>query len=215
MVTIPRRAADHNGLINHNGRRLADVSELADDDLLRLTDGGDEGAFAALYIRYAGLLRSLALRIVRDPAVAEEVCQEAFLRAWERRSSYQADRGAVAAWLSRIARNLALDEYRRGRHERGVFTWKPGELPRPEVEDIGPGPDDTAAGYALSEHIAAAMATLPPYQSQALTLAFLRGLTHEEIANAQGYPLGTVKSRIKYGLRALRGDPGLRAWHTS
>lgn len=200
------------------GCRPAEASgELSDPALLARAREGDAGAFAALYALHAAKVRGLALKIVRDEAAAEDICQEAFLRLWMNSGAYREGRGAVAAWLYRIARNLALDEYRRRRNERARgAAARPDAAPSESVPDREPGPEERALARALREDLATGLRALPRPQAEAVRLAFIVGLTHREVAAALDQPLGTVKHRIARGLRHLRMDPrlALAAWES-
>jgi RNA polymerase sigma-70 factor (ECF subfamily) len=194
-----------------------DLAGISDAALLRRAGEGDPAAFAALYTRHAASVRGLALQIVRDEVTAEDICQEAFLRLWMHGRTYREERGPVGPWLYRIARNLALDEYRRRRSERAHRVVCQSDAPASgAVVDRDPGPEQRALARALRESVAVGLRELPHPQAEALNLAFLRGLTHREIAAALDQPLGTVKDRISRGLRTLRSDRNLArsAWES-
>jgi RNA polymerase sigma factor (sigma-70 family) len=141
----------------------------------------------------------LALTVLRDRALAEDIAQEAFLRAWKHGPSYDPRRGTVAAWMARITRNLAIDALRLRRAE----VMEPDALaalsPPSEVsvEDAAVT-SDTAAAVRQAPH------RLPEEQSRALMLAAFYGRTAEEISRAEDIPLGTAKTRIRLGLRRVR-----------
>jgi RNA polymerase sigma-70 factor, ECF subfamily len=171
----------------------------------RVADGDTE-AVALLYDRYSAAVYSLCLRILHEPAAAEEVAQEAFVRLWRGAGSFASEKGRVSTWLLRIAHNLALNELRR-RRSRPVTApdvdWEAegGRFADPSVES------DPASAAWLRERAVAiqqALAQLPQAQRQAIELAFFGGLSQAEIAAALGDPLGTVKSRIRAGMRRLR-----------
>jgi RNA polymerase sigma-70 factor (ECF subfamily) len=186
------------------------LEDLPDPALLRLAAGGDWAAFAALHARHASKVRGIALKIVRDDASAEDICQEAFLRLWMHCRNYRDERGSVGSWLYRIARNLALDEFRRRRSERAHSAPDGSADPLLSmVADREPGPEQTAQTRALQESLAIGLQGLPSPQAQVVTLAFIGGLTHREVAAALNQPLGTVKYRIARGLRSLRSDCNL------
>jgi RNA polymerase sigma-70 factor (ECF subfamily) len=194
-----------------------DFAGISDADLLRRAGDGDPSAFAALYTRHAARVQGLALQIVRDDVAAEDICQEAFLRLWVHGRTYREDRGAVGAWLYRIARNLALDEYRRRRSERSrSVIGRQDAPPYDMVPDREPGPEQRALARALQESLAVGLQELPRSQAEALNLAFIGGLPHREVAAALDQPLGTVKHRIARGLRNLRSDCNLAltAWES-
>ncbi len=166
---------------------------------------GDADALAELYDRYARLVYSLALKTVGDSALAEEITQDVFLRIWQKAGQYQAERARVNTWLTSIARNRCIDMLRRrqrsGRVMAGSIDWSE-VAPEAFLSDENPEQD---ALYALRRRrIRAAMIHLPDAQRQALLLAFFEGLTHTEIAERLGLPLGTVKTRIRLAMKKLR-----------
>ena len=139
------------------------------------------------------------MTILRDPALAEDIAQEAFLRAWKHGSSYDARRGTVAAWMARITRNLAIDALRLRRADvmepdALAALSPPSEI---SVEDAAVTSDTAAA-------VRRAMRSLPVEQSRALMLAAFYGRTAEEISRSESIPLGTAKTRIRLGLRRIR-----------
>jgi RNA polymerase sigma-70 factor (ECF subfamily) len=176
------------------------ASEPADgglpDEVLvgRLADG-DKAAAGALYDRYARLVYSLILRIVQDEGDAEDLLQDVFVQAWQQASRFDRTRGAVAAWLLTIARSRALDRLRsrRSRPETGTAA----------IDAIQPA---AAPAVASEDAIAVrrALAEMPLLPRVALELAYFEGLSHTEIAERLGEPLGTVKTRIRTGLLKLR-----------
>ena len=171
-----------------------------DRALLERVRRGDEQALAALYDRYTPLLYSVALRILRRPADAEDAVQDAWLQVWKRASSYDPGRGALAAWLLTVVRTRALDRYRslasRGRAESRV-----------EAEDqVAPIEDPTrrASERQVGGRVREALAQLNASQRQVLEIAYFEGLAQSEIAERVGAPLGTVKSWTRQGLMKLR-----------
>jgi RNA polymerase sigma-70 factor, ECF subfamily len=176
--------------------------QLPDDGILIGRIGnGDEDALKVLYERYAGLLYTLALRIVGDRQLAEEVLQNAFVNCWKRASQFDAERGQVRAWLFGITRNSAIDMLRSHTHQdrlrSSVTLPGPGEPGEPRR------PDETE-GVALRLTIQNALAELPSEQRQLIELAYFGGLTQSEIAGMSGVPLGTVKTRMRAGMQRLR-----------
>lgn len=162
---------------------------------------GDEVALAALYDRYSGMLYAMLLRILRDTGAAEEVLQDLFLQVWRGAVRFDARRGTLAAWLLVIGRSRALSRLRL-RRRREVLEY-PGEY---SFETVSSGQDleDEIARTQLSERVRIALATLPVKQREALEMAYFEGLSQTEIAAQTGSPLGTVKSRVRGGLQALK-----------
>lgn len=180
--------------------RTASPADDADQAVLALVAAGQLDALQDLYDRYKTMAYSIALRITADASLAEDVVQDAFLGVWRNAGRYVDGRGSVKTWLLSIVHHRAVDAVRRRRPTTEL----------PEREDVPPPaltvPDiwsDVAAGLDREE-IAAAMATLSDVQREAIELAYWGGLTQVEIAERTGTPLGTVKSRVRLGLLALR-----------
>jgi RNA polymerase sigma-70 factor (ECF subfamily) len=178
--------------------------DLSDEDLMGRLVLQDAGALRALYSRYGNLVYSVALRVVRDPHVAEDMAQEIFFRLWRKPESYAATRGKFSTWLTSVTRNRAVDEIRsrnrRFRHE----TASPEEQER---EFAGPENIDPALRAEASDQrrlIKLALESLPIEQRETIELAYFGGLTQQEIAERLGQPLGTVKTRIRLGMQKLR-----------
>jgi RNA polymerase sigma-70 factor, ECF subfamily len=173
----------------------------ADSDLLARMRRGDEAALAALYDRYAGLVVTIALRVVGDREVAEEILQDTFLRCWNGVETFQPSRGHVAGWLMGIARNRAIDVLRSRQHKSRQRERT--ALPEPDDPHQPGRPDETEA-VVLRHTVATALATLPLSQRQVIELAYYGGLSQTEIAQRLGEPLGTVKSRTRTAMDRLR-----------
>ena len=180
-----------------------DYTRFDDETLLNLIARSQENALSALYDRYCRLVYSVALNAIADPARAEEITQDVFVRVWERAETYRSEQGRVATWLTSIARNRAIDVYRgsRVRRENLQISWEIAENMDP------PAPNNVEVEADLAQRqrqVRWAVAQLPEEQKQALGLAFFQGLSHLEVANALGEPLGTVKTRIRLGMQKLR-----------
>ncbi len=161
-------------------------------------------ALRSLYKNYGGLVFGIALRIVGDAATAEEVTQDVFLRAWRNAASYSGEKGSVATWLGRIARNRALDALRSAKSRGALARDDWSEL----EDDRALAPEDAMDIESRAAEVRAAVSKLPEAQRVALSLAFFRGMSHSQIAAELGLPLGTVKSRIRDAMRALREKLG-------
>ncbi len=150
---------------------------------------------AALYDRYSRIVYSVALRVLRDVPAAEDVLQEIFMQVWRNPGSFLATKGSLGGWLAVVARNRSIDSLRRRR-------------PTDQVEEIALASSFNLAEEAernnLMERARAAIVHLPAEQRKTLELAFFDGLTHTEIAEVTGDPLGTVKTRIRSALLTLR-----------
>jgi RNA polymerase sigma-70 factor, ECF subfamily len=180
--------------------RSTSPTDDADRAVLALVTAGQLDALQELYDRYRVMSYSIAFRITSDASLAEDVVQDAFLGVWRNASRYVEGRGSVKTWVLSIVHHRAVDAVRRRRPTTEL----------PEREDVPPPqltvPDiwrDVAADLDRAE-IAAALATLSPAQREAIELAYWGGLTQQEIAERTGAPLGTVKSRVRLGLLALR-----------
>ena len=174
----------------------------ADPQLLRGMRRGDESALEALYARYAGLVYTLALRIVGDPELAREVLQDTFLRAWNSSEAYAPERGRVPWWLMRIARNRAVDLLRSRSHQARLREQEPLAA---DARGSEPAPPDIAEAGILRGAVITALQGLSAVQRQAIELAYYGGLTQVEVARELGEPLGTIKSRTRDALERLRG----------
>ncbi len=169
----------------------------AEDDstLLALVQSGNEQAMASLFDRYSKIVYSVALRVLRDPASAEDVLQEVFMQIWRNPDSFTAARGSLGGWLAIVSRNRSIDALRRKR-------------PSTPVEDVVLASPynlaDEAERNSLMERAQTAIVQLPREQRKTLEMAFFDGLTHSEIAEMTGDPLGTVKTRIRSALLTLR-----------
>ena len=170
------------------------TQELPDDAaLLERIVARDAGSVSVLYDRHARLLFNLILRILRDRADAEDVLQEVFVAVWTRAESYNPTLGPPAAWLVRIARNRAIDRLR-ANAARGRLADASQEV----------APAAPASCPEERHDVVRALGVLPPEQRELVEQAYFMGLTHSELAARFGLPLGTVKTRVRSGLLALR-----------
>jgi RNA polymerase sigma-70 factor (ECF subfamily) len=173
---------------------------LSDIELLALLTGGDLDAAACLYDRYASMLLALSLRIVRDRSEAEDVIHDAFITMNDRASQYTADRGSVVAWLVTLVRNLSIDRTRR-RDRRGVILRR---VAAEDTRPTTPDPEELLGDATVRARVRKALASLPDVQRTTLEIAFFEGLSYPEIAEREGVPLGTIKSRAARALASLR-----------
>lgn len=176
------------------------AGDVPDTALLARVADRDEAALTALYGRYGGLIFTLALRIVGERPLAEEVMQDTFLRCWDRIETYHPTAGTPVAWLMGIARNRAIDLLRSRQHQARLREQ--GHLP----DDQRPPPDTRPSTdiVELRQIVAVALAELPPAERQVVELACYGGLTQVEIARQLGAPLGTIKTRTRAALERLR-----------
>ena len=176
----------------------------SDEKLLARFLGGEEDAFEALVVRYEAPLRRLAYGLVRDWGLAEDIAQDAFLRAYQKAATYRGG-AAVKAWLYRIAINRAYDELRRLQRKREVPLEKagvPGRAAR--VEAVYASTQALAEVGELQRRVAGALAELRPEYRTPLVLREIEGMTYREIAEVLDWPLGTVQIRIHRGRLELR-----------
>ena len=160
---------------------------------------GSDAALEQLYRAFQEPVYGLALRILRDEKAAEEATVEVFVRVWDRAATFDPERGKVLAWVLTMARSAALEALRARRREGA----------RARLEDLdpeagGPGPAVTVQEGETSRRVADALKALPKEQERLLRAAFFGGLSYREVAEVFGQPLGTVKTRIRAGLAALR-----------
>ncbi len=192
MSSCDKTSLRYNGSVTHND----------DLDLVERVAHGDESAFLQLYDRYASRVHGVTLRVLGDPMLAEEATQDTFLKLWSRAHQYIAGRGPLIVWLLAIARRTALDRLRL-------------EARRPMLSDAD-DPEDAwqmipDAGSLTEESrwrsLHFAVQSLSPTYRKVIELAYYQGLTQSEIAETLGWPLGTVKTRLRAAMEQLR-----RAW---
>lgn len=160
--------------------------------------GGDAAALRDLYDRYGAVVHSFAYRLTRDATLAEETVQDVFVTLWRRAADFDPTRAKLTTWLFVVARNRAIELGRQ-------------KARRPELrDDLDPGgeapdPADLVAVADEAQRLAEAVAELPEEQLEVLRLAYFDGLSHSEIAEVIGLPLGTVKGRMRLAVQRLRG----------
>jgi RNA polymerase sigma-70 factor, ECF subfamily len=178
------------------GDRLADRPAATDDSLLlQRVRQGDQTAMAEIFDRYGRVVYSVALRVLKDAGHAEDVMQEIFFQIWRNSDSFVQGRGSLGAWLVVVARNRSIDLLRRRK-------------PTDSVEDVALATPCNLASDAehnmMMEKVQKVLQDLPAEQQKSMELAFFEGLSHSEIAERTGDPLGTVKTRIRLALATLR-----------
>ncbi|HTT91486.1 MAG TPA: sigma-70 family RNA polymerase sigma factor [Acidimicrobiales bacterium] len=173
---------------------------VSDDALLAGMAVGDERAGVAFVRRYQRRVYGLAVSMVGDPVLAQDIAQEAFLRAWRHAQVFDRRRASVGTWMLTITRNLAVDALRL---RRPVVT-DPTDVMWANLVSGTVRPDENAESKDTRARMAAALASLPPEQSRALVLAAVYGYTAAEVSKAESVPLGTAKTRIRRGLLKLR-----------
>jgi RNA polymerase sigma-70 factor (ECF subfamily) len=186
-----------------NASRTRALGGLPDEALVELSVDGDVEAFALLYRRHLRPATALALQMCGRVAVAEEVVQEAFFSFWRSRVRFDPDRGSVRAWILGIVRNRAIDVLRQTvAHE--VSTLAEQDFAR--VLESQEPTDGVVGVRERARQLRAALGGLPPEQSRVIALAFYGGYSHSEIAAILDTPVGTVKGRMRLGLRKMAGS---------
>ena len=199
MLVIPRTQCSRRILI------VADRSRayllLADEDLISLVHRSrDQDAFATLYDRHARAVYSLAYRMMGEHQAAEDLVQDAFLKLWRSASSYRPERGSVRTWLLSIVHNRGIDQLRSSASRRRMQDKVEASAPRFQPSEA------FAESWrnAQREQVREALRSLPKEQLQVLELAYFSGYTHVEIAELLDLPLGTVKGRMRLGLKKVK-----------
>jgi RNA polymerase sigma factor (sigma-70 family) len=175
-----------------------DLAHLSDESLLSLVASSDDGALAELYDRFGRVAYGLALRILRDEALAQDAVQEAFLAVWRSADRFLAERAKASTWILTLVHRRAVDLVRREDRRRG----EPLER-APEPASTSTAEDEATLGFQRRV-VQEALRQLPAEQREALELGYYGGLTQSELAERLGQPLGTVKSRMFTGLARLR-----------
>ena len=166
-----------------------------DASLVSSIRSGSQGAMAVLYDRYSAIVYSVALRVLGDTGIAEDILQDVFVQLWRNPAAFDASRGKLAPWLAVIARNRAIDALRK----------RPAEI---DVDDVivsvEPDLADEAERSRAMEKVLKVLGGMPATQRSAVEMAYFQGMTHAEIAEKTGEPLGTIKTRIRSALLMLR-----------
>jgi RNA polymerase sigma-70 factor (ECF subfamily) len=182
----------------YSGYGRAVTQQLSNDaEIVTRLVGGDREGFVRLYDQYSGLVYGVALRVLRNAVAAQDIVQDVFLQLWRNPGSFDPARGRLAPWLAVITRHKAVDSLRKHK-----FEADPAESPalQPIIGEV------SQPSFEEAELAKQLMAQLPAEQRQVLELAYLDGMTHVEIADRLGQPLGTIKSRIRLGLLFLRKE---------
>ena len=183
------------------------ISRLSDEALVAQVARGDSGALEALYDRHSSTVLGLTLKIIGDRAAAEDILQETFWRVWKSADTFQSQRGSFTSWLFRIARNLAIDVYRRNNVRPQVM---PDDGDSVSVLDRTPDPDTDVAEQAQAvlqnKQVRGAMSSLPGVQRQVIEMAYFYGMTRQESAEVTGEALGTIHTRARLALQKLKEE---------
>ena len=183
------------------------LSEVPDESLVAQVARGNSAALEVLYDRYASRVLGISLKILGEQALAEDILQETFWRVWQSAATFQPQLGPFTGWLFRIARNLAIDAYRRRNVRPQAFMGANGVDP---ILDATPDPDMNVAEQAQlilqNQRVRKALGLLPGVQRQVIEMAYFYGMTRQEIAQATGEALGTIHTRARLALQKLREE---------
>jgi RNA polymerase sigma factor (sigma-70 family) len=214
LSAVPARRFGRIGVGGDPGRTMGgterdEARDRADAELAERFRAGDEQALRELYERWAGTVHRMGLRCLPNAADAEDLTQQVFVAAWRSRHSYDPERGRLVTWLLAIARAQVADGLRALHKERKVAAATRA-APLVAAPPVGEDPDRVADQVVVAEELE----RLPAEQQRVLRMAFYDDLTHVQIAEATGLPLGTVKSQLRRGLQRLKtrwevdGAPG-------
>ena len=190
-IKAPSRTSDRHSV----DRDATGVVPVRDEVLLQRMKANDQQAMAEVFDRYGGMVYSVALRVLKDPAQAEDLMQEVFFQVWREPQAFVQGRGSLGAWLAVVTRNRAVDVLR-------------CRKPTDHVDDVVLTSNTNLASEvernSLMEKVRGVLNGLPSEQQKSVELAFFEGMTHAEIAAQTGDPLGTVKTRIRTALMSIR-----------
>ena len=173
---------------------------LADEDLISLVEAADAEAFATLYDRHSRAAFSLAYRMMGERQASEDLTQDAFLKVWRSAKSYRAERGSVRTWILSIVHNRGIDQIRSQAGRRRTQDKIEASAPRSQPSEAFA----ETLRNSQRDQVREALDTLPPEQLKILELAYFSGYTHVEISDLLRLPLGTVKGRMRLGLKKIR-----------
>lgn len=171
------------------------VQQLTDRQLMDQLRKRQPDALSRMYDQYSTMVYSIAMRVLRDPAAAEDVMQEVFLKLWQQPETFADHRGSLCGWLAVVTRNRAIDRIRGTRRFENI-----DDLQLANTADMGSEADRNL----MLAKVRVVLETMPADQRRALEMAFFEGQTHTEIATQTGQPLGTVKTRIRSALITIR-----------
>ena len=168
------------------------------DLLQKVAQSRDVEAFRKLFELYGPRVKSYMMRQGADPTLAEDLAQETLLTVWRKAQLYSDEKGSATTWIFTIARNLRIDRLRR------EVAWQPLPENRDEEASDAPDPEEQVTERERRDKVRAVLATLPPDQSEVVMLSYVEGLSHSEIAERLGLPLGTVKSRMRLASQKVK-----------
>lgn len=182
-----------------------------DDFLLQEISEGNTDAFSVLYDRHSPQLYGLALKILQNRTLADDVIQDVFVNIWKKAGSFNRDRGAPIAWMLILCRNRCIDVLRKTNKSKSRLTELTQEATQRIAENSGISPLESADLSEMSQAARSALNDLPAEQRDPIELAYFKGLSQTEIASELNLPLGTVKTRIRLGMQKLR-DVMMQKW---
>jgi len=203
LVTEPARLTPPKRY-SHTVLRRTPTTEGSDEDLMTQVAEGRADALEELFDRHSGVIKSVIFKIIHNEAEAEDVLMEVFHEAWNGASKYSAAKGKALGWLVTMARRRGIDRLRkRQSYSRATDRLQVEVEHDPEAWVSGRDPDGDSERADVRAFIQAKLRELPPFQRDAIELAFFKGMSQREIAAYTGIPLGTIKTRIELGLKKL------------
>ena len=176
---------------------------ISDEALMRAISRGSSASLSALYDRYSSILKALIIRVVHDEAEADDLLQEVFLQVWQQAQNYSSDKGKPLGWIVTLTRRRAIDRLRKRQaycRAKDRFEVTVDRQPESWVHNRI---EDDISMEDMRSFLNSRIEVLPPFQRQAIELAFFQGMSQREIAIATETPLGTIKTRLELGLRKL------------
>lgn len=190
----------------HSDDQMA-PEQLSDKALVAQVAQGSSAALEALYDRYAPTVLGISLKVIGDQSAAEDVLQETFWRVWRSAATYQSQRGPFTGWLFRIARNLAIDAYRRrNTRPRSITDVDDSDSKIDQMPDPTMDVQEQAQSVLKNRQVRNALASLPRVQRVVIEMAYFYGMTRQEIAEATEEALGTIHTRARLALQKLREE---------
>jgi len=180
------------------------VETLTDSELIARVANRDKRALEELYDRYAASALGLALKMLGERTLAEEIVQEAYWRVWKRAATFELERGQFTAWLFGIVHNLCIDEIRRRRARPATLSTDSEDVAILDLPDVSMDVPASALQSVTGEQVRSALSSLPAAQRSVIELAYFEGLTHQEIAAQLNEPIGTIHTRARLALQKLR-----------
>ena len=176
---------------------------IADEALMRAIARGEPTALSALYDRYSSILKALIVRVVHDEAEADDLLQEVFMQVWQQARNYSSDKGKPLGWIVTLTRRRAIDRLRKRQAYCRAKDRFEVTTERQPVAWVNTRIDNDICMEDMRNFLNAKIKVLPPYQRQAIEMAFFKGMSQREIAIETDTPLGTIKTRLELGLRKL------------